>query len=402
MESLLELYKIGHGPSSSHTMGPIKALNHFIANFNDATSYEVVLFGSLALTGKGHLTDVALHNVFNEKQKKGNVIFNYDLDNLYHPNTLIIKAINKQGFVEHQTTYYSIGGGNLAIDGVNLNEENNVYPFAHFKEIKTYCHNNDCSYVDVVNNFDVPSINEDLLHIWQIMKEVIAKGLTTSGTLPGTLALERKAHDLYNYFAEDESPVDEAKRKLFAYAYAVSEENASGGIVVTAPTCGSAGILPSVLYNAQLTSNYHDEQIVDALKVAGLIGVTVKQNASISGAECGCQAECGVAAAMAAAALAYLANFNLHQIEYASEVALEHHLGLTCDPIGGYVQIPCIERNAVIAGRAYDAVLVAKHLTMNRRISLDDIIQTMYETGLDLNTDYKETSRGGMAKLLKM
>ena len=403
MESLIHLYKIGRGPSSSHTMGPIAALETFISKCPDANYYEITLYGSLALTGEGHLTNVALLDVLNEHNLNGDIVFNYDLFGLTHPNTLKITAFDEDKMEITSSTYFSIGGGNIIEDGIELNPlDDDVYPFENFEHIKQYCRDRKLSLVDVVNKFEGEYINEYLSLIYQTMKQSIERGLNTSGHLPGRLQLQRKAATLYNAPKCKESSLETKRRLIFACAYAVAEENASGGEVVTAPTCGSAGILPAVLLHEQLSNSFSDEQIVDALKVAGLIGVTVKQNGSISGAEAGCQAECGVACAMAAAALAYLNDLSLDEIEYAAEVALEHHLGLTCDPVGGYVQIPCIERNAVCATRAFDAVLIARHLTSNRRVSLDDIIATMYATGQDMNPHYRETSLGGMAKVIKV
>ena len=295
----------------------------------------------------------------------------------------------------------SVGGGDIEIEGREGEGVLNVYPQSSFTAISEYCKANEIRLSDYVFMREGEGIREFLLDVWTVMKNAIHEGLTTSGILPGGLEVERKAQYLYNQRHIDESPVTRENRIVCAYAYAVSEQNADNGTIVTAPTCGACAVLPSVLRYMQEKHSFSDEQILRALAVAGLIGTLTKTNASISGAECGCQAEVGTACSMAAAALGELFEMGIDQIEYASEIAIEHHLGLTCDPICGLVQIPCIERNAVAAMRAINAVSLANFLSGSRKISLDMVIQTMYETGKDLSHHYRETSTGGLAKLYK-
>lgn len=394
MKSIREIYKIGTGPSSSHTMGPVKAMQIFVSEHPDADSYEVTLYGSLSDTGRGHGTDVAIMAV---TEKPVNIVFNSVDRDLPHENTMDIVAI-KGGEKSQPMRVMSVGGGDIKIQGRDISFVDDVYPESTFTEIAEYCKNNGIRLSDFIEMREGEGIYEFLHDVWKTMKAAIHRGLTTSGILPGGLEVERKAQYLYNQRHIDESPITRENRIVCSYAYAVSEENADNGVIVTAPTCGACAVLPSVLKYMQEKHNFSDKAIFKALAVAGLIGTLTKTNASISGAECGCQAEIGTACSMASAALAELFEMGIDQIEYAAEIAFEHHLGLTCDPICGLVQIPCIERNAVAAMRAINAVNLANFLSGSRKISLDLVIKTMYETGKDLSHLYRETAEGGLAK----
>lgn len=400
MKSIKDVYKIGKGPSSSHTMGPSFAMEIFVKENPDADAYEVVLYGSLADTGKGHGTDHAIKLVTGEKPCE--IIFNTVDRDLPHENTMDIYAIRAGKRDERPMRVMSIGGGDIRIEGRDVSDDTkDVYPESTFAEISEYCKKHGIRLSEYVVMREGKDIYNFLYDVWDVMQHAIHEGLTTSGILPGGLGVERKAQYLYNQRHIDESEVTRENRIVCAYAYAVSEQNADNGTIVTAPTCGACAVLPSVLQYMQKKHGFNDKQILDALAVAGLIGTIVKTNASVSGAECGCQAEIGTACSMAAAALGELFEMGIDQIEYASEIAFEHHLGLTCDPICGLVQIPCIERNAVAAMRAINAVNLANFLSGSRKISLDMVIETMYETGKDLSHLYRETSAGGLAKLYK-
>ena len=400
MESLKELYVIGPGPSSSHTIGPYKACIDFIKDINDLkiTEIEVILKGSLALTGKGHFTDKIILKTL--KDYNTIIKFDYSLKNLKHPNTLVIKGLNNKELII-ESTYYSVGGGKILKNSLS-NECNEIYPLNKLDEIKTYLKMNNLKDIkDFVNNFEDKDIDEYLNNIVNKMIESVQTGLNKEGKLPG-LNLDRVAKKLY----EKSKTLNEPERigmLLTSFAYAVSENNSSGEMIVTAPTCGSAGIVPSIIYYEEKMNNVSRNKIIDSLKVGGIFGNLAKKNASISGAMSGCQAEIGVASAMGAAILAYLNDLNLYQIEYASEVALEHFLGLTCDPVKGYVQIPCIERNGIGVLRSYNSYLYAKNIAPLRKnmVSYDAVIETMKITGNDLSSLYKETSEGGLAKIIK-
>lgn len=395
MKSLTELYKIGRGPSSSHTMGPEKAAKLFSERNKTATSFKVVLYGSLAKTGKGHGTDVVLQKTFT---KPVDVVFDYETTHLPHPNTMDLFAIDINGRIIDSWRVYSVGGGAIEVEGEKSFEPKDVYPHHTFEQIREYCDKEEISVPQYVERFEGREIREYLSNIWDAMKNAIKQGLKASGVLPGGLNTERRAKILYQQRHIDETPQTKENRLVCAYAFAVSEQNAAGEIIVTAPTCGSCGILPAVLRYEQELHGFSNDDIINALCTAGIIGNIVKTNASISGAECGCQAECGTACSMAAAALAELFGMDFDQIEYSAEVAMEHHLGLTCDPVDGLVQIPCIERNAVAAMRAINAVSLANFLTTSRQISFDAVVETMYQTGKDINVRYRETSGGGLAK----
>ena len=395
MKSLTELYKIGRGPSSSHTMGPEKAAKLFMERNKSAHSFKVILYGSLAKTGKGHGTDVVLKKTFT---KPVVVVFDYENENLPHPNTMDLFAIDLNGKITDSWRVYSVGGGAIEVEGESSIDPPEVYPHHTFEQIRAYCDENEISIPQYVERFEGAQIRGYLATIWETMKNAIKQGLKASGVLPGGLNTERRAKILYQQRHIDETPQTKENRLVCAYAFAVSEQNASGEVIATAPTCGACGILPAVLKYEQDVHKYSDDTIINALCTAGIIGNIVKTNASISGAECGCQAECGTACSMAAAALAELFGMDFDQIEYSAEVAMEHHLGLTCDPVAGLVQIPCIERNAVAAMRAINAVSLASFLTTSRQISFDAVVETMYQTGKDINVRYRETSGGGLAK----
>lgn len=396
MKSLRYLYKIGNGPSSSHTMGPEYASQYFLTVAPDADSYKVILYGSLALTGKGHLTDVSVKEVFADRDIE--VVFDTETKDLPHENTMDLIAY-KNGKEYARRRVMSIGGGDIRVDGEKSIEAPEIYSETCFKEIEDYCLSRNIRLSDYVYEREDEHIKEYLAEVWEVMKAEIQAGLTTSGILPGGLNVERVAQLLYGRRHIDESPETRQNRIVCAYAFAAAEQNASCGRIVTAPTCGACAVLPAVLKYMQDTKGFTDDKIVDALAVGGLVGNIVKQNASISGAECGCQAEIGTACSMAAAALCELFEMGIDQIEYAAEMSMEHMLGLTCDPICGLVQIPCIERNAVAAMRAMNALSLANFLTGTRKISFDMVVKTMYETGKDLHSSYRETSEGGLAKL---
>ncbi len=396
MFSLKEIYRIGRGPSSSHTMGREKACKQMLKQNPEADRFVVTLFGSLAKTGKGHRTDYAIEQTFGAIPVE--ILFDYDKEDLPHPNTMEIVAY--QGETElARKIICSVGGGAIEVQGEPRTQSETVYPETLYKEIEERCQREGITLSEYVRLCEGADIDAYLKKVWQRMKDTIHAGLNHQGEIPGGLEIQRKAGILLKQGQGKAFGHEKAIYMMSAYAYAASEENASGEKMVTAPTCGASGVLPAVLYFKQQELGYTDEEIIDALATAGLIGNLIKTNASISGAECGCQAEIGSACAMAAAAFAQLKGLNLTQIECAAEIALEHHLGLTCDPVCGLVQIPCIERNAVAAMRAVDAVSLAEMLYEQRKISLDVAIQTMYETGKDLSVRYRETSEGGLAKL---
>lgn len=399
MQSLRELYKIGKGPSSSHTMGPERAAQDFFSLCANAAKYRAVLYGSLARTGKGHLTDKAIQDVFAPHEIE--VQCDCSKANLLHPNTLEFFAYNKSGELLLKKTYLSVGGGTVCTPEENPKESDSVYPFRNFEEIRHYCNIECCSLDEVVFRFEGNDIKNYLKKIWLTMKETIRTGLQKEGELPGDLHVKRKAPTLSHPVPSEET-TEREKRTICSFAFATAEENASGGTIVTAPTCGSSGVLPAVLMYLAEKYKLSEDTIISALAVAGIIGNIVKTNASVSGAEAGCQAEIGTATAMAAAAACRVTGYTLEETEYAAEIALEHQLGLTCDPVHGYVQIPCIERNAVAAMRALDSAELAHVLAGTRKISFDLIVKTMYETGKDLSERYRETSEGGLAAQFKI
>lgn len=401
MQSLKELYKIGRGPSSSHTMGPERAIKILRARYPKGNAYKVTLYGSLAMTGKGHGTDRVIKKTASPASCE--VVFDTQTPCTVHPNTMDVEIYHDGELLVNQRVY-SVGGGSVAFEGVPEDSQQpprEVYALHSFTDIARYCSSRNIRLWQYAVECEGGEILDYLEHIWAQMQKTIREGLTVSGVLPGGLGTKRRAQYLYNQRHIDESAQTRENRMVCSYAFAVGEQNASGGTVVTAPTCGASGVVPAVLKYMQETRGFSDVEIVRALATGGIIGNIIKQNASISGAECGCQAEIGSACSMAAAALAELFGMGLGQIEYAAEVAMEHHLGLTCDPVAGLVQIPCIERNAVAAMRAINALSLADFLSETRKISFDLVVQTMYNTGRDLLNGYRETSSGGLAKYYK-
>ncbi len=399
MKSIREIYKIGKGPSSSHTMGPNKAAILFRNENPDADRFKAELFGSLAKTGKGHRTDTAICDAMRPIETE--VIFRTDYEGeLPHPNTLDLYAYKDNKEIAKMRVM-SIGGGDISILGRPDIETPDIYLEKNFTEIRNFCRDRNIRLSDYVELVEGKSIWDFLFDVWNAMKKSINEGLVKEGKLEGGLGVSRYARYLYNQRHIDESAVTRENRIVCSYAFAASEENADCGTIVTAPTCGACAVVPSVLKYMQEKHNFTDKQILKALAAAAVIGNVVKTNASISGAECGCQAEIGTACSMAAAGLAELFEMGLHQIEYAAEASLEHHLGLTCDPLCGLVQIPCIERNAVAAMRAINSLSLANFLTGARKISFDMVVKTMYNTGRDLKREYKETSEGGLAEIYK-
>lgn len=396
MESLKELYKIGRGPSSSHTMGPEKACKIFQKHNPEADRFEAILYGSLSKTGVGHGTDKVIKVTF--EPTPCDVIFNNDEIELPHPNTMDLIAY-KDGIEIKRIRVLSVGGGKVEIVGYKNVDPPKIYDLSTFSEIAEHCKKNHMRLWQYVEEVEEIEIRDYLLKIWNQMKLSIHIGLETEGVLPGGLNVKRKAKKLYSHQHIDESAQTKENRVVSAYAFAVSEQNADGEVIVTAPTCGSAGVMPSVLYYQQMKRGYTDLEIIRALETGGIIGNLIKTNASISGSECGCQAEIGTACAMASAALGELFGLETDKIEYAAEIAIEHHLGLTCDPICGLVQIPCIERNAVAAMRAINAVSLASFLSDTRKISVDEVIEVMRMTGKDIPGRYRETAEGGLATL---
>ena len=396
MKSIREIYKIGKGPSSSHTMGPERAAKLFREEHPEADAFKVVLYGSLSKTGVGHGTDRVVRDTLAPLPCE--IVFSDETLPKSHPNTLDLFAY-KDGTEIGTMRVESIGGGDIRIPGQSHRDTPDLYPENSFAEIADFCK---WRYIDKLS--DYVEINEGaeiwdfLMEVWLTMKQTIADGLSATGVLPGGLNVQRKAKFLIEQQPEEDIPALNEFQRIAAYAYAVAEQNADNGTIVTAPTCGACGVLPAVLKYAQDTKGYSDEQIIRGLATAGIIGSLTKRNASISGAECGCQAEIGTACSMAAAALAELYGQNLDQVEYAAEVAMEHHLGLTCDPICGLVQIPCIERNAVAAMRAMNACNLSYFLTGSRNISYDMVCRAMHDTGINLSHMYKETSEGGLAR----
>lgn len=392
MKSIKELFRIGYGPSSSHTMGPRRAAEMFLQKHPEAATFEITLYGSLAATGKGHMTDVALLDVM----PNAKIIWKSDIFLDYHPNGMTFKSFDNEGKTTDEWTVFSIGGGALAEEGKNI-ESDDIYTMTTMTEILDYCNKTGKSYWEYVEECEGVEIWDYLADIWNVMKESVEAGLDAEGVLPGPLHLRRKAAT-YNIKATGYQDNLRSRGLVFAYALAVSEHNASGGKIVTAPTCGSCGVLPGVLYHLWKSKNINEVRILRALATAGLFGNIVKQNASISGAEVGCQGEVGVACAMAAAAANQLFGGSPTQIEYAAEMGLEHHLGMTCDPVCGLVQIPCIERNAYAAARALDSNIYASFSDGLHRVSFDKVVSVMKQTGHDLPSLYKETSKGGLAK----
>lgn len=396
MKSIKTIFKIGQGPSSSHTVGPFRASTIFKDRYPEADKFKVVLFGSMASTGGGHGTMNAIEKVLSNVE----IVVDNETKDIPHPNTLDFYAY-KNGEEIGKIRVLSVGGGMIEIVGEENPLNSNVYPQKNFTEVLDYCKDRNITLQAFVYEHEDSDIKDYLMKIWRAMEDTVERGLNAEGILPGGLNLSRKAKLLYNTVSHGESSDITMERLISAFSYAVMEENADQGVVVTAPTCGSCGIIPSLLYYFKHCRGYKDEEIIDALAASAIVGDVIVENASISGAECGCQAEIGSACSMAAAGLGALYGMNLGQIEYAAEVAMEHNLGLTCDPVKGLVQIPCIERNAVAALRAINSVNLARFLYTTRRISFDNVVETMYRTGLDMNEKYRETANGGLAQIYK-
>ncbi len=394
MESIQELYRIGHGPSSSHTMGPRYAAERFLQRHPEAGSFHVTLFGSLAATGRGHLTDRAIGAIF--ESGKLEIHWKPEEELPLHPNGMRFEAYSATDKLLEKWEVYSVGGGALR-DGSERPGMNEVYNLHTMHEILSYCKEHGLALWEYVREREPETVWEHMNAVWDAMQAAIEHGLHAEGVLPGGLGLARKSWLFYRK-ASLAGPYLQRPGFLSAYALAVAEENASGGVIVTAPTCGSSGIVPAVLKYLQGILNCSRDTILYALATAGLIGNLAKHNASISGAEVGCQGEVGVACAMAAGAAAQLMGGTPRQIEYAAEMALEHNLGLTCDPVAGLVQIPCIERNTFAAAQALASADYALFTDGSHRISYDDVVTVMRETGHALPSLYRETAAGGLAK----
>ncbi|MDN5305175.1 MAG: L-serine dehydratase [Fusobacteriaceae bacterium] len=394
MESIKEIYKIGNGPSSSHTMGPQKAAKLFLEKNQNAEKFRVYLYGSLAATGKGHLTDWIIKKTLGED--KTEVIFKPEIVKEFHTNAMYFEAFDKDDKLIDTFEVYSVGGGTIVSKGEKIDEKT-IYEYDKLDDIIKWCEENNKELWEYVAEREDDDIFEYLEKIWNVMNEAIERGIQKGGVLPGELKYPKKAAMFYK-----KSRMQRGRMKstglTFAYALAVSEENAMGGVVVTGPTCGSSGVIPAVLRSLKEEYNLTIDEITKALAIGGLIGNLIKKNASISGAEVGCQGEVGSACSMAAAMTAYIMGGNNRQIDYAAEMAMEHHLGMTCDPVGGYVQVPCIERNAVAAIRAINSAEYTLFTDGSHRVSFDEVVITMKETGIDLKNEYKETSIGGLAK----
>ena len=396
MKSLKELYRIGIGPSSSHTMGPRNAAEMFLAKHPEAKSFEVTLYGSLAATGKGHMTDVAIIDTL-QPHAPLDLLWEPEIFLPFHPNGMLFKSKDENGNVTDEWTVFSVGGGALAEEGVSNTASPDIYEMTKMSQILGWCERTGRSYWEYVQQCEDSDIWDYLNEVWKTMRAAVERGLDQEGVLPGPLNLRRKAS---TYYIKAKGFKDNLRSRglVFSYALAVSEENASGGKIVTAPTCGSCGVVPAVLYHLQESRDFSQMRMLRALATAGLGGNIVKHNATISGAEGGCQAEVGVACSMAAAAASQLFGGSPAQIEYACEMGLEHHLGMTCDPVCGLVQIPCIERNAYAAARALDSNIYSAFTDGTHRVSFDKVVDVMKQTGHDLPSLYKETSTGGLAK----
>lgn len=395
MDSLKELFKIGNGPSSSHTIGPERAAKKFKERTPDADKYIVELYGSLALTGKGHLTDWIIVETL--KPVETEIVWKPEVVYDYHTNGMKFKALDNNGNTQVEWVVFSVGGGTIMELGQERRGPSKIYLFSKMDDIKKWCEEGKKEYWEYVVEHEGEEIFDFLKEIWEAMKAAVERGIEKTGVLPGTLKLSRRAQGFYRK-ARNNHGRGGFLGRIFAYTLAVSEENGAGGRVVTAPTCGASGIIPGLLYALREEYDISEKELLKGLAIAGLIGNIVKENATISGAEGGCQAEVGTACAMAAGMACFLLGGSLDQIEYASEMALEHHLGLTCDPVGGYVQIPCIERNAAASARALDSAAYSLYTDGKHTISFDQVVITMGETGKDLKSEYKETSLGGLAK----
>jgi L-serine dehydratase len=393
MESITEIFKIGNGPSSSHTMGPKKAASLFKERNKDCSSFRVTLYGSLAATGKGHLTDEAILKTL--APGKLDIRWEPTVFLTPHPNGMLFEAMDNTGQITDSWTTFSIGGGDISDSG-EREARQSVYELKTMKEILEYCESQGSAFWEYVESHESQDIWNFLTETWKSMQEAIQRGLDTEGVIHGGLGLSRKAGTFHQRAQVFQPPINR-RPLMYAYALAVSEENACGGKVVTAPTCGSCGVLPAVLYIFKTVGGISEKKLLRAMATAGLVGNLIKTNASISGAEVGCQGEVGSACSMAAAAVAQLLGGSPAQVEYAASIAMEHFLGLTCDPMKGLVQIPCIERNALASSRAVDSATYALLTDGRHVVSFDRVITAMKETGLDIPSMYKETAEGGLA-----
>jgi len=396
MESIKEIFKIGRGPSSSHTMAPTLASEQFLERNKSASSFSVTLYGSLAATGEGHMTDKAILDVLGKERTK--IVWEPEIFLPQHPNGLRFESYDNKGETTESWTTFSIGGGDLSDTGERKSGAT-VYPHSKMKDILEWCQANGRTFWEYVDIHEEKDVWDYLAEVWKAMTDSVERGLDKEGVLPGGLNLSRKAASFY-IKAKGYQGSMQRRSMTFSFALAVSEENASGGIVVTAPTCGSSGVLPGLLYLNRKFYDFSDSRIIKAIATAGLIGNIIKTNASISGAEVGCQGEVGSACAMAAGAGVQLFGGTPAQIEYAASIGIEHFLGLTCDPVCGLVQIPCIERNAFGATRAVDANMYALLSDGKHLVSFDTVVEAMKRTGHDLPRIYKETAAGGLAELV--
>ncbi len=395
MKSIREIFKVGFGPSSSHTIGPVRAARFYLNKHPEALRFRVTLYGSLAATGRGHGTDIAIRKEAGDRNVE--IVFKDEETLPRHPNGMLFEMMSSAGKVLDQWIVFGVGGGDLEDDGSVLPAQPDVYDIGTMNDLLTWCRTNGRTFWEYVEICEGRDIWDFLAEIWATMQQTIRNGLANEGVLPGDLHVPRKA-SAYNMKAQMSSGSVRAKGLLYSYALAVAEENAAGGKVVVAPTCGSSGVLPAALYVARENNHIPEPRMLRGLAVAGLIGNIVKTNGSISGAKVGCQGEIGTACAMAAGAVAYLYGGTPAQIEYAAEMGIEHYLGLTCDPVGGYVQIPCIERNAFAADNAHECAVYAMFSDGAHKISFDNVVLTMLETGRDMQAAYRETSQGGLAR----
>lgn len=404
MKTIKELFRIGTGPSSSHTMGPRFASEIFLKHNPDCKHFEVTLYGSLAATGKGHLTDAAIIDVLEKPLEEGgekrrvDIVWKSSVFLPHHPNGMNFKAFDAEGKKVDDWTVYSVGGGALEEDGDGSRQSEDVYDVKSMTDILKVCRRNGMTFWEYVEQKEGPQIWDYLRDVWHAMVAAVERGIEAEGVLPGPLHLQRKAATYHIKASGYTASSLHSRGLVFSYALAVSEENAAGGIIVTAPTCGSCGVVPGMLYHLWKSRGFSEIRVLRALATAGLFGNVAKHSASISGAEAGCQAEVGVACAMAAAAACQLFGGSPAQIEYAAEMGLEHHLGMTCDPVCGLVQVPCIERNAYAAARAMDCNIFSTFSDGTHLVSFDKVLKVMMQTGRDLPSIYRETSEGGLAK----
>lgn len=395
MRSIKEIYVIGRGPSSSHTMGPVFACEYLLKKYPKAQRIDVTLCGSLALTGKGHLTDVAINETLCNVPHK--IIFDYH-KNVKHPNTMLFRIVKEDKKIINERVL-SIGGGTILTKDNKNDKAKEIYPHKTMKEIVSYCQQNNLTLLNYIHKFESDDIDDYIKSVYDTMENAVERGKNTPGFLPGKLHLSRKAPQMMK--AQYPNNFDACAIPVFIASFAVAEENACGGKIVTAPTCGSAGVIPGVIEFLKI-EGYKEKEILNGLLIGGLIGQVIKTNASVSGAECGCQAEIGAACSMAAAMTACCYGDKTEDIIQAAEIGLEHSLGLTCDPVDGYVQIPCIERCAMFAMKAINAAKIGEIIPASEvRVNFDNVVKTMLQTGHDLCSKYKETSKGGLAKIIK-